>query len=106
MTFNFSSSALSTDEYTKILIRYMLPVTNSKSSYSSTLYFTTSENTKVSESQTSYNNLIVDGQYHTLVIDLAEHAAWQGDIAKLRFDYFQSASTEGDIMYVEYILFK
>ncbi len=106
VTFDLSSSALNTDEYTKIFIRYMIPVTNSKTSYSSTLYFTTSENTKVSESKTSYNKLIVDGQYHTLVIDLAEHTAWQGNIAGLRFDYFQGASADGDILYIEYILIK
>lgn len=107
VTFNLTSEALSTDDYTKILVRYMIPTSNSQSSYTATLYFTTSEYTTVAESQTVYSNkLSVDGQYHTLVIDLADHEKWQGNIAKLRFDYFNSTSAEGDIMYIEYILVK
>ncbi len=106
VTFNLSSSNLSTDDYTNILIRYMIPTANSQSSYTSQLFFTTSENTKEAESQSVNSKMIVDGQYHTLVIDLAEHEKWQGNIAKLRFDYFQSTSAEGDVMYIEYILIK
>ena len=102
---NLADANLSTSEYTKLIITYMVPTTNSKSNYSSCLYFTTTENSGFSESQTiSAGSLIVDGNYHVLVIDLTKKSDyWTGNVAKLRFDYFQSTCADGDQFYIQSI---
>lgn len=105
VTFNLSDSNLSTDEYTKILIRYMVHTANSKTSYSSALYFSTTDG-GIDGTRVKSGSLIVDGQYHTLVLDLADHELWTGNIRQLRLDYFEGSCEEGDKMYIEYILIK
>ena len=97
------SKNLSTEDYTKLVVRYMIPTTNSKTSYSSAIYFTTSDKSSVSESQSIYSKLIVDGNYHYIVYDLTAKGNWSGNIADLRFDYFQSDSLAGDVIYIESI---
>lgn len=105
VTFDLSSSNLSTDEYTKILIRYMIPTTNSKSAYASSIYFSTT-GSGINKNQVKSGSFIIDGQYHTLVLDLADHELWKENIAKLRFDYFEGSSSDGDVIYIKYIFIK
>ena len=103
VTMSLGSENLSTEDYTKLVVRYMIPTTNSKTTYSSAVYFTTSDNKSVSESQAIYSKLIVDGNYHYVIYDLTAKGNWSGNIADLRFDYFQSDSAAGDVIYVESI---
>jgi hypothetical protein len=100
------NKGLSTSDYTQLVVRYMIPTTNSKSSYSSTVYFTTSDSAGESEDKAIYRTLTVDGNYHTVVFDLDEKGTWTGDIAKLRFDYFQGACVNGDVIFIQSISLK
>ena len=102
---NLTEASLDTADYTKLVITYMVPTTNSKSNYSACLYFTTSESTGFDENKSiSAGSLTVDGSYHILVIDLTKKSEyWTGNIAKLRFDYFQSACADGDQIYIQSI---
>ena len=102
---NLTEASLDTADYTKLVITYMVPTTNSKSNYSACLYFTTSESTSFDESKTVYAGaLVADGSYHTLVIDLTNKSEnWTGLVGKLRFDYFQSGCADGDQFYVRSI---
>ena len=104
VTMDLSAKQLSCADYSKLIIRYMIPTTNSKTSYSSALYFTTSESGGYSESRSVYTRVEADGEYHTIVIDIAGKSTdWTGLISGLRFDYFQSACENGDVMYIKYI---
>ncbi len=102
---DLSSESLSTTEYTKLFVRYMIPVTNSCEKYESTVYFTTSDSSGYSETKAIYltGNLIADGKYHTAVFDLTKKGSWTGNIGKIRFDYFQDYCVDGDVIYIEYI---
>ena len=87
-----------------MLIRYMIPKTNSQEKYGSVIYFSTSENPSIDEDKTMHvSDLKADGCYHTWVVDFSEEMYWSGNINSFRFDYFQSASQNGDVMYVESI---
>ena len=100
---DFSSLALSTQDYSSLVIEYMVPATNANSSYSCTTYFATSEQGGFAEARAVYQILTVDGAYHTLTVPLADNVNWTGNIAKIRFDYFQSANVEGDVVYIKSI---
>jgi hypothetical protein len=95
---------LSTSDYSKMLIRYMIPKTNSQEKYGSVIYFSTSDYPSYGEDKTVYGlNLIKDGCYHTMIVDFSDEPLWSGNIGTFRFDYFQSDSRDGDVMYVESI---
>ena len=100
---DLKSQALSTDEYTKLFVRYMIPTTNSRGSYVSTVYFATDTTGGYNEASSVYMPLVADGQYHTVIFNLSEKATWDGIISKLRFDYFQGDCVDGDVMYIESI---
>lgn len=97
---------LKTEDYSKLIISYMLPKTNSQGEYSCCLYFQTDESGDLSETSSVYGKLTVDGKYHTIVIDLSSKATWKGIIKNLRFDYFQSNNANGDVMFIKSITLK
>lgn len=101
---DISDKELDAADYSKLYIRYMIPVSNSQKSYSYTLYFTTDAGGSYSESQAVYGKLIIDGEYHTLEIDLSQKTSWTGIIQKLRFDYFQSNNSDGDLFYIKTVV--
>lgn len=103
---DLSEYEYSTEEYSKLYIRYRVPLSNSKGKYSSTVYFTTTESGSYSESKAVYSALTVDGLYHTLVVDLSQKATWTGNIVKIRFDFFQSDCADGDVIFIEYMSLK
>ena len=96
------NTPLSTDTYTKLIIEYMIPVDNAKPSYQSDIFICTG-NIKAPDGNARIRvNLIKDGQYHVLEVDLANNPYWNGDINLIRFDYFDN-SAAGDVMYVKSI---
>ena len=100
---DISGESLNTADYTKLFIRYMIPTTNSKGSYSAAVYFTTDSSSGYSEDKAIYRGLTVDGQYHTVVFDLSAKSTWTGDISNIRFDFFQGPCSNGDVIYIESI---
>ncbi len=107
VTLDLSDYSLSTDEYTYLFIRYMIPYSNSQSKYAPAVYFTTDESGSYSEDKAIYGDrMAVDGNYHTLIIDMTQKGTWTGNIAKIRFDYFQSDCSDGDVIYIKSMSFK
>lgn len=100
-----SEPKLNAEDYSKIELTYMIPTTNSRSSYRTELFLCTgaSMNAKGGESVTK--NLIADGEYHTVVFDVAGLSFWSGNINAIRFDFFDSGAN-GDIIYVQSIELK
>ncbi|MBQ3507454.1 MAG: hypothetical protein IJA91_02790 [Clostridia bacterium] len=96
---------LSADTYKTIEITYMLPTTNSQGNGVTDLFLCAGSVTNPDPGACVRMDLIADGEYHTLVVDLSGKAFWSGDIHKIRFD-FLDACEAGDVMYVKSIVLK
>ena len=96
---------LSANTYKTIEITYMLPTSNSKGNNVADLFLCAGSITNPDASASVRENLIADGAYHTMVIDLSGKSFWQGDINKIRFDYLDGCEA-GDVMYVKSIVLK
>ncbi len=94
-----SAQKLNASDYTLLRIEYMIPTTNSKSYYQADLFLCVGDVTAPAESVRRRVNLVCDGEYQVLEIELSKLPFWQGDINQIRFDFFDSCS-EGDVMYV------
>lgn len=100
-----SSPVLYAADYKTIEIDYMIPSSNSKSSYVTDLFLCTGNKTSPDGSERTRASLIKDGQYHTLTVNVGKLSFWSGKINKIRFDYFDDCSA-GDVMYVKAIRLK
>lgn len=100
-----SSPALQASDYKTIEIEYMIPESNKKTSYVTDLFLCTGGKTSPDGSERTRANLIKDGQYHTLKVNVGSLSFWQGKINKIRFDYFDDCA-KGDIMYVRSVRLK
>ena len=96
---------LSADTYKTIEITYMLPTTNSPGNGVADLFLCAGSVTNPDPGASVRENLIADGQYHTLTVNLSGKSFWQGDILKIRFDFLDDCKT-GDVMYVKSIVLK
>jgi hypothetical protein len=103
VTMDFTKNHFSTGDYTKLVVRYMIPTTHSSAAPSTAVYFTTSVDGSLSESKSVYGKLVADGMYHYCVFDLSTKAGWSGEIATIRFDYFQNNTLEGELIYIDSI---
>ena len=94
---------LRAEDYPTLKIEYMIPESNSAESYNAEIYPCAGETPNpTTESMIWVEGLAADGQYHTLEVDLSASPYWQGEIQRLRFDYF-NASAPGDVMYIRSI---
>ncbi len=96
---------LSADKYKTIEITYMLPASNSDGNNVTDLFLCAGNVTNPDPNACVRMDLIADGEYHTLVVDLSGKSFWNGDIHKIRFD-FLDACEAGDVMYVKSIVLK
>ena len=103
INYGLSSSVLSADDYDKITIKYMIPTTNTAAAYSGTLFLQTGSVTEANGSYTvPMRDLIRDGQYHEVVVELSNAKGWSGNINAIRLDFFDGCGA-GDTMYVKSI---
>ncbi len=104
ITIPFSSApdTYSADEYGTLTITYMVPEETSSVATTMQIFFCTGDVTQPSESYQTVLNLVCDGEYHTLTIQLSNFSFWTGDIHTLRIDYFNRCNA-GDIMYIKSI---
>lgn len=92
------------EDYTTMLVEYMIPTTNSDASYVPDFFICTGDRTSAS-ADARYRpdtNYIADGRYHTLVIPLSNLDFWSGKINAIRFDFFDRCS-DGDEIYIRSI---
>lgn len=103
VTVNYGDYISITAETHKILkIEYMIPTDNAMGYYACDIFLCAGVNTNPTGEARLRENLIADGEYHVLEIDLSATSFWEGDVHKIRFDYFDFA-TAGDVMYVKRI---
>ena len=101
--YTLSDTILSADEYKTLKITYMIPTDNEKSGYQCDIFFCAGDYAKPSGDTRVRYNLVKDGQWHTLEIDLSQYSFWTGEIYQIRFDYFDSAAV-GDLFYISSII--
>ena len=95
---------LSANTYKTITITYMIPKSNSKGSYNCDLFLAAGGLTDfTADARIRSENLVADGQFHTLTINLSGNSYWSGNIHKLRFDFFEGCAV-GDVMFVKSIV--
>ena len=100
LDYSIMSSAMQAEDYTKLRITYMIPETNSEATYKSHIFLCAGSVLNPSGSaMIQKTGLVVDGQYHTIEVDLSSLSYWTGTINKIRFDYFDSAAV-GDVFYI------
>ena len=96
------AETLSADTYKTLKIEYMIPTTNSSSSYRFGLFLCAGDVQYATPNAYVGVDVTADGQYHTLEVDLSDCAFWTGDIHQIRFDFFEG-SAAGDVMYMKSI---
>ena len=96
---------LSANTYKTLEITYMIPTSNSRGNDVTDLFLCAGSVTNPDPAACVRMELIADGEYHTMVVDLSGKSFWKGDINKIRFDFFDDCAT-GDVMYVKSIVLK
>ncbi len=97
------ADTLSADDYKKLKIQYMIPTDNSSAGYLCDVFFCAGDVGAPTGEAVQRQNLITDGEYHILEIDLSDKAYWKGSIHSIRFDFFDGCAS-GDIMYVKSVV--
>ena len=97
-----SNKALKASDYGKIVIEYMIPSTNSRSSYSGQLFLCTGGTVNAEEGKSLNVDYIADGAYHVVELELGDLDFWRGRINSVRFDFFNFGEV-GDKIFVKSI---
>ena len=95
-------TVLSASTYKTLRIEYMIPIENGKPAYQSDIFLCAGDISAPDGNARIRVDLVKDGEYHVLVVDLSKNSHWKGDIHLVRFDYFDN-SAEGDVMYIKSI---
>ena len=95
-------TVLSASTYKTLRIEYMIPIENGKPAYQSDIFLCAGDISAPDGNARIRVDLVKDGEYHVLVVDLSKNSHWKGDIHLIRFDYFDN-SAEGDVMYIKSI---
>lgn len=103
--FGSAQEVYNAENYDTIEVVYMIPTTNSSTSYTMELFLSTGSTTTAEGGKSVTGQLVVDGEYHTLTIDVSNKAFWSGTINQIRFDYFSGAAVD-DVIYVKSIELK
>ncbi len=97
LNFGDFTPGVTAEKYSKLSIEYMIPTSNSRDSYVCDLFLCTGDKTVPDGSEMIRSELICDGEYHTLEIDLTALSFWKGELNLIRFDFFDEC-TSGDTM--------
>ena len=98
--FDYGGKQLFAEDYDFIEIDYMIPTTNAEASYETQLFLCSGDIAAPTADAVVTDELIADGQYHTLQIHVDDLDYWNGLIHMVRFDYF-SSPTANDLIYIK-----
>ena len=100
VTFDYTGGEkYSADELKTLTIEYMIPADNSAKYYCTDIFLCAGTTTAPDGGKRVRKDLVTDGKYHTLTVDLSKLKYWTGDINQIRFDYFDNCGN-GDVMYL------
>ena len=89
---------VATEKYSKLSIEYMVPASNSRDSYMCDLFICTGDKSTPDGSEMIRSELICDGEYHTLEIDMTAYDFWKGTLNLIRFDFFDECASGDTLM--------
>lgn len=106
-TLNFKelSSTYNADDYSTLELVYMVPKTNSFTSYSIEIFLSTGETLTAEAGRSAVRSLVCDGEYHTLTVDLSALSFWNGKINEIRLDFFTQSAID-DVLFIKSIKLK
>ncbi len=99
--FALGNRELNASDYIQVVIEYMIPTTNSQSSYAAELFVCTGSVSEAVGGMSLNASLQTDGKYHAMTFNLGGQDFWNGKLNKFRFDFFNTASNAGDVMYIK-----
>ena len=94
-----SDRDINTENYNVFEFEYMIPTSNSATSYSVQIFIGSGSNNSLSEACSVSGELIADGNYHTIKL-YVDPSKWTGTLNDVRFDYFRLAAI-GDVIYLK-----
>ena len=77
----------------------MIPKDNAAGSYQTDLCLCTGEQKYADGNKRTRQDLVKDGEFHTLTVDISKFSYWKGVINLIRFDFFDNCAP-GDVMYL------
>ena len=95
-----AQAGLNASDYDTLTIEYMIPATNSMSSYECDLFICCGSVTGPDANYRHRITFTCDGNYHTATVNLRSLGYFEGDLHKIRFDFFDSCA-DGEVMYVK-----
>ncbi len=100
---SFSSlGTLSTAKYNTLIVEYMIPTTTQENNTRCDLFICAGSVTNATADCCVRKDLVKDGQFHTMEVDLSGYAWWTGNLNSIRFDFLDVANV-GDVVYVKTI---
>ncbi len=100
---SFSSlGTMSTSKYGTLVIEYMIPTTTQEKDTRCDLFICAGSVTNATADCCVREDLVKDGQFHTIEIELSGYSWWTGNLNSIRFDFLDAAS-KGDVVYVKTI---
>lgn len=97
-----SLGTMSTAKYGTLVIEYMIPTTTQEENTRCDLFICAGSVTNATADCCVRKDLVKDGQFHTLEVDLSGYAWWTGNLNSIRFDFLDAAGV-GDVVYVKTI---
>ncbi len=104
ITVDYTDAFYKAEDFDSFTLRYMIPKKNSIKSYQAQIFFRCNE-AILTEEITVRTELVKDGAYHDLRIDLSDKDFWTGDITEIRIDFFDTCGLK-DEFYIESIELK
>ena len=97
---DYGSGNVRAEDYSAIVIEYMIPNSASRSTYECDLFLCTGSKTTPDGSERTRVTLKRTGKVETVRVELSDLSFWTGKVNRIRFDYFD-ACTAGDTIYVK-----
>lgn len=97
-----SLGTMSTAKYGTLVIEYMIPTTTQEENTRCDLFICAGSVTNATADCCVRKDLVKDGQFHTIEVDLSGYTWWTGNLNSIRFDFLDAAGV-GDVVYVKTI---
>ncbi len=96
---------ISTSTYKTLVIEYMVPTTHHTDDALCDLFVCAGSVTNATAACCVRQELVVDGQFHVLEVDLSGYSWWTGNLNSIRFDFLDDVES-GDCVFLKSIGFK
>lgn len=99
---NYTAGGIDTAKYKSVTLTYKLDPTVSQTR--GQMFFMTDANPDPAEAASQKYNMVADGEWHTITLELAGKDYWQGMLNQLRFDFFDGSEANESILVQSIVL--